>query len=279
MVALDKQFVRHHGTKPRSCGRWRNESWQTGKSPGHRTAEILPARSHRDTSSSSNTSCANEIIYCGYRFDPETQLYYVRNRTHNPVLGRWIQRDPIGYAGGINLYEYVESGPVGMVDPWGLIPTRPPGPFPADVLPTVPRGKLAETFGWDLHQGATTKSFGKWTAIPGETKYTVSVTTCPPLWQKWVKQTQNIYTSTRFSFSRTKRFGDGFAAGADTFPVFGGLGEPGRAISFYLGYIDLINLWEVHFPDGRPKSFTEIEYQGARTRWVPDGPPVPMPTP
>ena len=63
---------------------------------------------------------ANEIIYCGYRFDPETQLYYVRNRTYNPVLGRWIQRDPIGYAGGINLYGYVESAPVGGVDASGF---------------------------------------------------------------------------------------------------------------------------------------------------------------
>jgi RHS repeat-associated protein len=32
---------------------------------------------------------ANEIMYCGYRFDPENELYYVRNRTYNPVLGRW----------------------------------------------------------------------------------------------------------------------------------------------------------------------------------------------
>ena len=62
---------------------------------------------------------ANENIYCGYRFDPESQLYYVRNRTYNPALGRWIQRDPIGYAGGINLYGYVESAPVGSVDAWG----------------------------------------------------------------------------------------------------------------------------------------------------------------
>ena len=59
---------------------------------------------------------SNEIIYCGYRFDPETQLYYVRNRTCNPALGRRLQRDPIGYAGGINLYEYVESAPVGLAD-------------------------------------------------------------------------------------------------------------------------------------------------------------------
>ena len=72
-------------------------------------------------SSFSNISCANEIIYCGYRSDPESQLYYVRNRTYNPVLGRWIQRDPIGYQGGINLYGYVESSPIGSVDALGLV--------------------------------------------------------------------------------------------------------------------------------------------------------------
>ena len=128
MVALDKQFDHHHGTKPRSCGRWRDESWQAGKSAERRTADILYARRPRDTSNSSNTSCANERNYCGYRFDSETQLYYVRNRTYNPVLGRWIQRDPIGFKDGANLYGYVESGPVGAVDPTGLAtPATQPG--------------------------------------------------------------------------------------------------------------------------------------------------------
>ncbi len=63
---------------------------------------------------------ASEINYCGYRFDPETQLYYVRNRTYNAVLGRWIQRDPIGYAGGINLYEYVGGMACSLMDGSGL---------------------------------------------------------------------------------------------------------------------------------------------------------------
>ena len=63
---------------------------------------------------------ASEIIYCGYRYDPETENYYVRNRTYNPALGRWVTRDPIGYDGGINLYGYVESAPVGMMDSSGL---------------------------------------------------------------------------------------------------------------------------------------------------------------
>jgi len=65
---------------------------------------------------------ANEIIFCGYRYDPESELYYVRNRTYNPVLGRWVQRDPIGYAGGVNLYEYVGGQAVLVPDSSGLWP-------------------------------------------------------------------------------------------------------------------------------------------------------------
>ncbi len=56
----------------------------------------------------------------GYRYDAETQNYYVRNRYYLPTLGRWLTRDPIGYQGGINLYAYVASSPVGNVDPAGL---------------------------------------------------------------------------------------------------------------------------------------------------------------
>jgi RHS repeat-associated protein len=62
---------------------------------------------------------ASGIIYCGYRYDAETDNYYVRNRYYSPVLGRWLTRDPIGYRGGINLYGYVDSSPVGNVDPSG----------------------------------------------------------------------------------------------------------------------------------------------------------------
>ena len=52
--------------------------------------------------------------------DPETQLYYVRNRTYNPALGRWIQRDPIGHASGMNFYEYVGANSTITLDPTGL---------------------------------------------------------------------------------------------------------------------------------------------------------------
>ena len=55
----------------------------------------------------------------GYRYDAETENYYVRNRYYSPTLGRWLTRDPIGYQGGINLYGYVNSSPVGNVDAEG----------------------------------------------------------------------------------------------------------------------------------------------------------------
>jgi uncharacterized protein RhaS with RHS repeats len=41
------------------------------------------------------------------------QAYY------NPQAGRFIQRDPLGYADGMNLYEYVRGNPMGGYDPSG----------------------------------------------------------------------------------------------------------------------------------------------------------------
>jgi len=56
----------------------------------------------------------------GYRYDPESDNYYVRNRYHAPILGRWLTRDPIGTQGGMNLYAYVASNSVGVADPSGF---------------------------------------------------------------------------------------------------------------------------------------------------------------
>jgi len=68
------------------------------------------------------------------------QLYDYRARTMDPVLGRFGQRDPIGYHDGINLYEYVMSAPSLFTDPTGTeIPPcgYPPRP-PCDPQPTEP---------------------------------------------------------------------------------------------------------------------------------------------
>ena len=61
----------------------------------------------------------NSILYCGYYRDAETHLDCVRLRYRHPYLA-WIQRDPIGYPDGMNLYEYVQSTPTRGTDPFGL---------------------------------------------------------------------------------------------------------------------------------------------------------------
>jgi RHS repeat-associated protein len=63
--------------------------------------------------------------YAGYRWDGAIGKYHVRNRVYDPYAGRWLTRDPAGYDGGINFYEYVSSDPLVFVDPWGLCATCP----------------------------------------------------------------------------------------------------------------------------------------------------------
>jgi len=49
-------------------------------------------------------------------------LYYARYRYYHPHIGRFISEDPIGLAGGMNLFAYVGGDPVNFTDPLGLSP-------------------------------------------------------------------------------------------------------------------------------------------------------------
>ncbi|MFG1499166.1 RHS repeat-associated core domain-containing protein [Halobacteriovorax sp. XZX-3] len=63
------------------------------------------------------------FAYAGGLYDIHTGLTRFGARDYNPVTGRWMQKDPIGFAGGdTNLYRYVNNDPVNFIDPKGENP-------------------------------------------------------------------------------------------------------------------------------------------------------------
>ncbi len=54
------------------------------------------------------------------RSDMKTGLVHYQYRQYSPSMSRWISRDPLGEAGDMNLYVFVENDPINLIDPWGL---------------------------------------------------------------------------------------------------------------------------------------------------------------
>ncbi|MCX4729508.1 polymorphic toxin-type HINT domain-containing protein [Streptomyces sp. NBC_01363] len=64
------------------------------------------------------TASSNPYTFTGRESDGTGLLYY-RDRYYDPETGRFISQDPIGQAGGTNLYQYALSSPTTYTDPTG----------------------------------------------------------------------------------------------------------------------------------------------------------------
>jgi len=91
------------------------------------------------------------LRFAGQYEDEESGLYYNRHRYYDCVTGQYLSADPVGLAGGLNLYAYAPN-PLSWIDPLGLCKGEVTGEYSA--INTGPLSDdLAGTFAGGKYRG------------------------------------------------------------------------------------------------------------------------------
>jgi RHS repeat-associated protein len=69
-----------------------------------------------------NGTYTSRFLFSSKELDRSTGLYHYGFRDYSPELKRWISADPLGEAGGLNLYTFCANDPLSYVDPSGRNP-------------------------------------------------------------------------------------------------------------------------------------------------------------
>jgi RHS repeat-associated protein len=72
-----------------------------------------------DPSPSGAAAYTMNLRFPGQYYDAETNLNYNYFRNYDPTIGRYLESDPIGLAGGLNRYSYVDGSPLVYFDAYG----------------------------------------------------------------------------------------------------------------------------------------------------------------
>ncbi|MEM6259383.1 MAG: LamG-like jellyroll fold domain-containing protein [Planctomycetota bacterium] len=150
----------------------------------------------------------NAYLHTGRRYDAESALYYYRARYYGPALGRFLERDPLGYVDGMNTYAAYHVM-WGGVDPLGLaakqytrkdavLADKSGGPWdegvaliwhikstswnPSTSLGAGPDGELAVVFPSEWSIDVTTSTEGDW---PKHVKHSGTLTLVETGWERY----------------------------------------------------------------------------------------------
>jgi len=74
----------------------------------------------RQTTSTGPLASANLMRFSSKLWHDHSASYYYGYRFYLPELQRWLNRDPVSEAGGLNLYVFVSNASVNLIDPQGL---------------------------------------------------------------------------------------------------------------------------------------------------------------
>ena len=66
------------------------------------------------------SALGNRYTFQGREYSWASGMYYFRARWYEPATGRFLSRDPIGLAGGLNEHSFCGNSPLNFVDPFGL---------------------------------------------------------------------------------------------------------------------------------------------------------------
>ncbi len=103
----------HLGTPRSATNSSKTVVWEWG---GEAFGSELP---DEDPDNNSQDTVVN-LRFLGQYYDSESGFHYNYFRDYEPALGRYVQSDPIGLAGGMNTYAYVHGNPLTSIDPFGL---------------------------------------------------------------------------------------------------------------------------------------------------------------